>query len=240
MNSKARLLHYCHYFLLLGVTVAFGGLLPFPAFAASDIISTSQHIGGEIVSVPKLIAVISYVIGTGFAVRALFALKAFIEKADDAPINIFIGFAAISALLILLPYSLGLTANTLDTQTAKSILSTSSSFNAAPTCDTDSSLNKIFCNLVVEIGPFAKFLAVIAYVMAAALTLTGLLNLKAFGDDPSQMPLRSIIMKFVLATMLISLPLAMQVFVTAVTGVKTIETQTSVKKPSLFKGSIRN
>ena len=234
---KTRSSHYLIY--LLAGLVLLSGFLPFPAFAAGDLITTSTKVAGQALSIPKLIAFISYVAGTAFAVRGLFALKGFIEKPDDNPINVFIGFATISALLILLPYSMGVTANSVGLLKAEKINSTASHFAATPECKADNTLNKVFCGLVVQFSPFAKFLAVIAYVMAIALLLTGLLNLKAYGEDPSQTPLRSILIKFVLAAMLVSLPMAMQIFVTSVTGVSSIDTKVTIKQPKSFKGSIK-
>ena len=80
-------------------------------------------------------------------------------------------------------------------------------------------------------------MAIFAYVMAAVITLVGLVHLKNYGDDPSQVPVRSIIAKFVLATCLISLPFAMQVFITTVTGRASIEDQETVARPCMIQGS---
>lgn len=92
----------------------------------------TKQLGTQISSVPKLIALGSYVIGAFFAVRALFALKGFIESPDDNPITKVLGFAAVSALLILLPYIIGVMQNTIGAQSG-TVTSSSKSFNDAGT-----------------------------------------------------------------------------------------------------------
>ena len=78
---------------------------------------------------PKLIALGSYVIGAFFAVRALFALKGFIESPDDNPLTKVLGFAAVSALLILLPYVIGVMQSSIaGSSTSQSVTSSSASF----------------------------------------------------------------------------------------------------------------
>lgn len=214
------------------------GLLPFDAFAQqADVAASARSVSKQIVSIPRFIAVLSYVIGTAFAVRALFALKGFITAPDDNPINVFIGLLTVSTLLILLPYTVGVTQNTLALQSSQSISSTQSSFYTA-SC-TGTGLNAVFCNMVVEISPYAKLLAMISYVLAAMMLLSGLLELKAYGDDPSRTPIKGILMKFIVATMFVSLPLAMNMFITSVTGVKSSSYADSVSRPKFYNGSIR-
>jgi hypothetical protein len=234
--------------MVLLVTVM-TGLLPLPAFAqvSGDLSDASKQFSTQVSVLAKFIAFFSYVIGTAFATRGLFALRRHIEAPEDNPLGKVIGFCCVAALLILLPWSIGTTQKTIGAGDEgglgdnSSISSTSGNFSQNVTsCKTGTgTVNAVFCNLVQAFSPFASFLALCTYVMATFLGLTGLLNLKAYGDDPSQTPLRSIIIKFALAAMLISLPLAMQVFVTSVTGAQSIDTVVQVKKPSLYSGSLR-
>lgn len=107
--------------LSLGLFALMALMLFFPmdAFAGgvtgvnNDLTDQSRRIGTQIATVPKLIALGSYVIGAFFAVRALFALKGFIESPDDNPLTKVLGFAAVSTLLIMLPYIIGVMQNTL-------------------------------------------------------------------------------------------------------------------------------
>lgn len=79
--------------------------MPVDAFASGNTVLTqTKNLADQIYQIPKLIAVGAYVIGAFFAVRALFALKGFIEDADENPITKVLGFGAVSALLIMLPY----------------------------------------------------------------------------------------------------------------------------------------
>lgn len=242
MTVKARTMKKYAFFLLGMMVLLMAGLLPFDVLAAgpdtlkTTIKNTSQQVG----TLPKLISVLSYVAGSFFAVRALFALKGFIEKPDDNPVNNFIGLATLSMLLILLPYSLGLTSNTIGIGSGYVLNSTTGSFyKEVSSCSgTGKGLNVVFCNLAKEMQPFSKLIAIFSYVTAASLLLTGLLDLKGFGDDPGDHPLRSIVMKFVLASMLISLPFAMDLFVTAATG-DSVSTKATTKMtaPKLYKNS---
>lgn len=93
--------------------VAVGLLMPFDAFATNGIADGGQdlnmqakQISTQLANAPRLIAMACYVIGTFFAVRALFALKGFIEAPDDNPLPKVLGFAAVAVLLILLPWVL--------------------------------------------------------------------------------------------------------------------------------------
>lgn len=126
-------------FTLFSLSVfAFGlfFLMPFVDMAAWADSSTSlgtgaKHVAKQISTVPKLIAVICYVIGTYFAVRSLLALRGFIENSDENPITRFLAFGITSALLISLPYIIQLTRETLNANygSGTSITSSSSSFS---------------------------------------------------------------------------------------------------------------
>lgn len=109
-------------------------LLPLhDAFATSTSLGTgAKQVAKQVSHVPKLIAVISYIIGTVFAVRALLAMKAFIENVDENPITKVIGLAATSALLISLPYIIDVTANSFGMHYGEgtNITSSSSSYSA--------------------------------------------------------------------------------------------------------------
>ncbi len=86
------------------------------------------------------------------------------------------------------------------------------------TCTGDGTISNIWCSLSNEFRFIPKTLVVMAYGAGIILTMLGLLGLKKYGDDPSQTPLRDVVMKFVLAAFLIMLPYAMQVVVGSVTG----------------------
>lgn len=98
-------------------------------------------------------------------------------------------------------------------------------------------LNKIFCGITSQFRFMPKLLALFSYVIAIGLAVSGLLQLKQYGDDPSKVPLRGIIIKLALSAMLISLPFSMQIFVTTVTGSNSIQQgNTSIAKPKLGTG----
>lgn len=98
-------------------------------------------------------------------------------------------------------------------------------------------INKIFCGITEQFRHMPKLLAVFSYVIAIGLAISGLLQLKEYGDDPSKVPLRGIIVKLALAAMLISLPFSMQVFVTTVTGADKLDADnTHISKPGLGSG----
>ena len=113
---------------ILLAAVAF--LFPLDAFAqgvsqhSSDVADTASKLSKQMGNFPKLIATASYVIGTFFAVRSLFALKGFIEAPDDNPVTKVLAFGAVSAMLIMLPYIMGVLAKSMD---AKNVAVTSSS-----------------------------------------------------------------------------------------------------------------
>ncbi len=86
-----------------------------------------ENLGTEAQGIPRLIALGSYIVGAFFAVRALFALKGFIEAPDDNPVTKVIGFGAVSAMLILLPYIISVMAGTIGVEDA-GIRSASTSF----------------------------------------------------------------------------------------------------------------
>jgi hypothetical protein len=112
--------------------------LPVDAFATQGTTGTfgvnntlktqTATLAGQVSTIPKLIALGSYVIGAFFAVRALFALKGFIEAPDDNPITKVLGFAAVSALLIMLPYIIGVMANSMGATQGSNVQSSSKAF----------------------------------------------------------------------------------------------------------------
>ena len=114
--------------------LAIGLLMPLDAFAnigdgGQDLKAQAKTISQQLVNIPRLIAMGCYVIGTFFAVRALFSLKGFIEAPDDNPITKVLGFAAIAVLLILLPYVLSVVTKSTGAK-AVDVNSSSASFTA--------------------------------------------------------------------------------------------------------------
>lgn len=107
--------------------VAVALFLPTAAFAV-DLKQQSTQLGTQVAIIPRLIALGAYVIGAFFAVRALFALKGFIEDPDDNPITKVLGFAAVSALLILLPYIIEVMTNTIKAGSEGTFKSSSDKF----------------------------------------------------------------------------------------------------------------
>lgn len=104
-------------------------------------------------------------------------------------------------------------------------------------CGGDGKINQIFCGITSQFRHTPKLLSLFSYVIAVALAVSGLLQLKEYGDDPSKVPLRSIIIKLVLSAMLISLPFSMQLFVTTVTGQSSIQSSNTIyARPSLGSG----
>lgn len=115
--------------LTLGVLAFVAVALFFPVEAfATDIKAQSQQLGKQVAIIPRLIALGSYVIGAFFAVRALFALKGFIEDPDDNPITKVLGFAAVSALLILLPYIIEVMTNSIKVGSITDVQSSQAKF----------------------------------------------------------------------------------------------------------------
>lgn len=116
--------------LLAFAALIFG--LPADALAGGtgmDLDMQTKQLADQVSNIPKLIAVGAYVIGAFFAVRALFALKGFIEEPDDNPITKVLGFGAVSALLIMLPYIISVMTTTIGAKDSN-IQSTSQNFQA--------------------------------------------------------------------------------------------------------------
>jgi hypothetical protein len=98
----------------------------------------------------------------------------------------------------------------------------------------------IFERLADQFSTMAGTMAFFCYLSGAVLGFTGLLNLRAYGDDPSSVPFRSIIIKFALGAFLISLPFAIQIAVATVTGVNGVNNNQGLNgggRPCLMQSS---
>lgn len=106
-------------------------------------------------------------------------------------------------------------------------------------CAGEDSIYRIFCSLAWEFQWLPKFMSLLCYIGGVALVFMALLNLRQYGDDPSSIPLRSILMKFALAALLLSLPLTMNVLVGSITGEeRTINSQSeALNRPTLSRGA---
>ncbi len=111
LNTR-KLLSFAGIFALAAIALVF----PFDAFATSvstDVANQAKTLAAQASNVPKLMAVGAYIIGTFFAIKALFALKGFIEAPDDNPVTKAVSYGAVAALMILLPYIIGVMRNTI-------------------------------------------------------------------------------------------------------------------------------
>jgi hypothetical protein len=118
--------------LLTGAVLFAAAAFFFPAEAFAqtttvDMNQQAQTLSQQMANIPRLIAMASYVIGAFFAVRSLFALKGFIESPDDNPVTKVLSFGAVAALLILLPYIIGVMTTSIGAQ-ANPVSSSSASF----------------------------------------------------------------------------------------------------------------
>lgn len=105
-------------------------------------------------------------------------------------------------------------------------------------CSADGTLAGVFCSLSTEFRFIPQALAVFSYAAGVVMFYLGLLGFKKYGDDPSQTPLRDLVMKFVLGAFLISLPLAMNFVVNTVVGKGgVVASDKVVKRPCLAHGS---
>ncbi len=212
---------------------------------ANTLKDVQGNVGENIQGLPRLIALGSYIVGTFFAVRALLALKGFLSAPDDNPVNKAIGFGAISAMLILLPYIISVMAYTIgvgDADIASSAAAFSSNFAGENPCADEESIYRIFCSLSWEFRFIPRLMALLCYVGGVALILMGLLNLRAYGDDPSSTPLRSVLMKFALGALLISVPLTMDVIVRSVSGgTQGVDSESEpLNRPAVMRGNSLN
>lgn len=106
-------------------------------------------------------------------------------------------------------------------------------------CSDKGNLNQVFCGITSQFRFIPQVLAVFAYAIAVFLAVTALMQLKQYGDDPSRTSLPGIIVRLVLAVSLISLPFAIQIFVTTLTGTKSINEVSSTMtrdRPKLGDG----
>ena len=99
---------------VLGMIVFTLLLLPVHVWAQGaqvDVFNQSVQLAGQASAVPRIIAIGLYVVGAFFVGRSLFALRGFIQKPDDNPITGFLGFGAVGALMIVMPYAIDLFRN---------------------------------------------------------------------------------------------------------------------------------
>lgn len=123
-TKTANLMLALGAFLLVAVAL----FLPEAAFANNVTLNKQlTTVSQQLVNVPRLVAMIGYVIGGVFALRALFALKGFIESPDDNPITKVLAFAAVAALMITLPYIIGVATNSIGAKN-DAVVSSSNSF----------------------------------------------------------------------------------------------------------------
>jgi len=104
-----------------------------PELAFADVTNTvgleAKRIGEQTAQLPKLVAMGSYVIGTFCAVKALLALRGFLEEPDKNPLNVVIAYAVASSMLISLPIIIDITSYTIGSKQQTPIQSSSGSFS---------------------------------------------------------------------------------------------------------------
>jgi len=83
-------------------------MTPGLALAQDGAQETILNVGNNIKGIPKVVALLSYIIGTFFAASGLLKLKDWINEGDKAGLNPALFRLVLSALLILLPYMVGL------------------------------------------------------------------------------------------------------------------------------------
>ena len=120
---------FAGFFALAALALVF----PVDAFATDQLVDQAERVATQISTVPKVIAVAAYAIGAFFIIRALFALKGFIEAPDDNPVTAVIGFAVVGMLMILLPYIIQVAQNSLAADNTAQDSSASSCANAMDT-----------------------------------------------------------------------------------------------------------
>lgn len=99
---------------VLGMIVFTLLLLPVHVWAQGaqvDVFNQSVQLAGQASAIPRIISIGLYVVGAFFVGRSLFALRGFIQNPDDNPVTGFLGFGAVGALMIVMPYAIALFRN---------------------------------------------------------------------------------------------------------------------------------
>lgn len=179
---------------------------------AVDVKVQAKQLAGQAKNIPKLIAVICYVIGSYFAYRGLMSLQAWIAEPDRNPLPTSLSFLVVSALLISLPHTIALYTNSIGAK----------SYNLRPegpegkqfiedisplkTADTDVTFRSTQYHVVKNIYEIPKFIAVLAYVAGAFFAASGLIKLKDWINDADRNPLNPALFRLVTAALLVAFP----------------------------------
>ncbi len=212
---------------------------------AASVLGLTQNIGNQTGNIPKLIAIICYVIGIFFTAKGVLLMRALGGKQGGDALMPMVGFLTVGTLLILLPYTVGVMANSLGVQSmsANTAESAADTYHVGENSDNPAGgIQKIFFNLTMKTQGFPQAMIIFCYVMAVIMTLGGLYDLKSYGDDPSRASVKAIVSKFGLAASLLSIPFAMQIIITTMTGADSIRDSGDAEyqlksRPCLMRGS---
>jgi hypothetical protein len=197
---------YAYISVLFAVAVIVG--VPFEAMAtpAVDLTTQSKQLATQSANMPKLIAVAAYVIGSYFAYRGLLSLRGYIAEPDKNPLPQALGFLVVSALLISLPYTVGVFRNTMGAKNV-GIKDMSERYQDEGIADPSSKdFHDTQYNIVKNAYQIPKFVAVLAYVCGTFFAATGLLKLKDWINDGDRNPLNPALFRLITAALLIAFP----------------------------------
>lgn len=208
---------------------------------AASTLGLVDNVGNQAGNIPRAVAIACYVIGCVFAFKGLMLMRGLGDQKGGEALMPMIGFLSVGTLLILLPYSIETTVNSLGIAEINNNGAESASDTYAIGNNSDNptgGMQKIFFNLVQNTQGFPAAMMIFSYVMAVIMTLGGLYDLKTYGDDPSRASVKAVVSKFALAASLLSIPFAMQIIITTVTGANGIEDREVLdNRPCIMKGS---
>lgn len=183
-----------------------------------------KNMGLSINNVPLFIAWVAFALGGLLGVLAILKMKEHVENPDQTPLRTPVIRFLIAGAMFALPVIYQALQNmilgngsALDFD-ANSITD-SNSFVIGSTADTSAdNVNKILSNLVSGVNDAPLFLIGLAYTLGLIVGAMGLLKLKEHVENPSQTPMRTAVIRLIIAGALLAMPTVFNVMATMIDG----------------------
>lgn len=171
------------------------------------------EVAGNLTFLPQFLTIIAYVAGIGFAIIGLLKLK---EANEDprVPIKIGVGRLLIGGFLLALGFTLDVIYGTVFNASSNPVGTPAGD----PQFQTAATLGHIIENMAASTGFAPMLLTIICYVAAIYLTITALLMLMSYIEDPRQAPIGKIGFRLLGAALLLGFPRAINIVVESFGG----------------------
>ncbi|NQZ13753.1 MAG: hypothetical protein HRT94_02860 [Alphaproteobacteria bacterium] len=203
---------FSKFFAIFSTTAALLLLGSDPAAAQLGFNAVVDNIITSVNELPGMVSGVSYLLGLLLGARAVIKTKEHVENPNNVPMRTPIISALAGGAFITIPFVLNTMANTIDPTNASfdpamdTLSGVSGVFSIISAITGFDTINTIFVNIIASLSDVPRLVSAIVYLSGLIVGTSAILKIKEHVEDANKAPLRTGVVRLLIAGALFSIP----------------------------------